>query len=348
MSSPILDDLSVIKQRDPQDALGVAAQEFSQLTFEARIEGSLPDGFTPAQVVVAGMGGSALAAGLIQDWLQMGAPYEVVRRYEVPAYVTSDTLVIISSYSGNTEETISALRTAEERGATIAVIASGGQLIDIAREKNLPYVMLPGGLQPRMTVFYQLRALSRFLDNCGLAQGTFEELAQASQWLDEQVRNWLPGVPSEQNLAKQLAEQSLGKTPVVYAGPKMGAVAYKWKISFNENAKNVAFMGVLPEFNHNEFLGWTSHPVDKPYAVFDLISSFEHERVLKRFEISDRLLSGKRPKSRVVNLEGEAYVQQMLWGCVLADFTSVYLAILNGVNPTPVDIIEKLKDELKK
>jgi glucose/mannose-6-phosphate isomerase len=344
----MLDDLSVIKQRDPQDALGVATQEFSQLTFEAKVENTFPGGFKPAQVIVTGMGGSALAAGLVQDWLKLKVPYEVNRRYDMPAYVSPDTLVIASSYSGNTEETISALHEAEAKGAKIAVIASGGKLLETAKKLNYPHVVLPSGLQPRMTVFYQLRALSHFLEDSGLASGPLADLEHASSWLDGQTRNWLPSVPAEQNLAKQLAEYSLGKTPVVYAGSKMGAVAYKWKISFNENAKNVAFMNELPEFNHNEFLGWTSHPVDKPFAVFDLISSFEHERVLKRFAISDRLLSGKRPKAKTVNLEGETYVQQMVWGCVLADFVSIYLAILNGVNPTPVEIIEKLKEELAK
>jgi glucose/mannose-6-phosphate isomerase len=344
----MLDDQSVIKQRDPQDALAVAAQEFTQLNFDAKVENPLPEHASPKQVIVAGMGGSALAAGLVQNWLKLPVPFEVVRRYELPAYVGPDTLVIASSYSGNTEETVSALHEAEAKGASIAVIASGGKLLEQAQDKNYPHVVLPHGLQPRMTAFYQLRALSHFLENNGLAGGTFDELEHASKWLDGQTRNWLPGVPTEQNLAKQLAEYSLGKTPVVYAGSKMSAVAYKWKISFNENAKNVAFTNEIPEFNHNEFLGWTSHPVDKPFAVFDLVSSFEHERVLKRFEITDRLLSGKRPKSNVVNLEGETYIQQVVWGCVLADFVSIYLAILNGVNPTPVEIIEKLKEELKK
>lgn len=343
----MLDDQSVIKQRDPQDALGVAAEEYKQLTFDAKVENPFPGEFNPAQVVVVGMGGSALAAGLIQDWLRLEVPYEVVRRYDLPAYVSPNTLVVASSYSGNTEETISAMHEAEAKGAKIAVVASDGELLKAAKQLNYPFVVIPIGVEPRMSVFYQLRALAHFLEDCGLAKGTFDDLEHVAKWLDGQTRNWLPNVPSEQNLAKQLADHALGKTPVVYGGPKMGAVAYKWKISFNENSKNVAFCNELPEFNHNEFMGWTSHPVDKPFAVFDLVSSFEHERVLKRFEVSDRLLSGKRPKAKTISLEGDTYVQQMVWGCVLADFVSIYLAILNGVNPTPVDIIEQLKEELK-
>jgi glucose/mannose-6-phosphate isomerase len=126
----------------------------------------------------------------------------------------------------------------------------------------------------------------------------------------------------------------------------MAPVAYKWKISWNENAKNVAFWNELPEFNHNEFMGWTSHPIEKPFAIFDLVSGLEHPQILKRFEVSDRLLSGQRPKSTVVNLAGDTVIAQMLWGSILADFVSIYVAILNGVDPTPVPLIEKLKKEL--
>ncbi len=124
-------------------------------------------------------------------------------------------------------------------------------------------------------------------------------------------------------------------------------VAYKWKISWNENAKNVAFWNEFPEFNHNEFLGWTSHPVEKPFAVFDIISNFEHPQIIKRFDVSDRLLSGLRPKSTVVNLKGDSLIKQLLWGSILADYVSIYLAILNGVDPVPVVLIEKLKKELE-
>ena len=126
----------------------------------------------------------------------------------------------------------------------------------------------------------------------------------------------------------------------------MSPVGYKWKISINENAKNTAFCNELPEFNHNEFIGWSSHPVDKPFVVLDLISGFEHPQVLRRFAITDQLLSGLRPKAISVELQGESVIAQMLWGCVLADFVSIYLAILNGIDPTQVDLIEKLKQEL--
>jgi glucose/mannose-6-phosphate isomerase len=171
-------------------------------------------------------------------------------------------------------------------------------------------------------------------------------MATLSGWLQQESALWAADVPTDHNYAKQLALIAVGKTPIFYAGSLMAPVAYKWKISWNENAKNVAFWNYLPEFNHNEFLGWTSHPVEKPFAVFDLVSELEHPRVLKRFSLSDQLLSGRRPKSTIVPIAGDTLAKQFLWGCILADFVSIYVGILNNVDPTQVDLIEKFKKEL--
>ena len=147
-------------------------------------------------------------------------------------------------------------------------------------------------------------------------------------------------------MAKQLALQLAGKTPIIYSGSLMAPAAYKWKISVNENAKNTAWAGTLPEFNHNEFIGWSSHPVEKPFAVIDLLSSFEHPRTQKRFEVGDRLLSGLRPKSITVNAMGESPIEHLLYLVLFGDFVTLYLGLLNGVDPSPVELVEKFKIEL--
>lgn len=347
----MLDDANVIKQRDPENALGVAAEQWQQVKYEAVVENGAHDERPIEQLVVTGMGGSALAALLLKAWLapRLMLPFEVVRGYDLPHYVGDKTLVIASSYSGNTEETISALGQATERGAQIGALAAGGKLIDIARERSIAHVVLPDGMQPRMAMLANLRALVTLLAHFGVVpEDVNTEIAQTADWLHQQSAQWAPDVSTDKNDAKQLALLAVGKTPVIYGGRLTGPVAYKWKISWNENAKNVAFWNELPEFNHNEFMGWASHPVEKPFAVFDLLSSHEHERILKRFDISDKLLSGKRPKATPVHLAGESSLQQLLWGCILADFVSIYVAILNGVDPTPVVLVEKLKTELVK
>lgn len=346
----MLDDNNVIKQRDPSGALTIAAMQYQQARFSVHVENPEHDGRAITKVVVAGMGGSALAALLVKTWLknEMTIPFEVVRGYDLPQYVDYNTLVIASSYSGNTEETLSCLDQARQKNAQIATIASGGLLQDEAMKHQIAHVVLPGGIQPRMAQIYGLRALVALLGHFSVIHfDRFAEIADVADWLKRETDNWTQNVTTDKNLAKQLALLSVGKTPVFYAGSLMAPVAYKWKISWNENAKNVAFWDEYPEFNHNEFIGWSSHPVDKPFAVFDLISRFEHPRILERFEVSDRLLSGKRPKAIPVELRGDTIIAQMLWACVLADFTSIYVAILNGVDPVPVALIEKLKTELK-
>lgn len=345
----MLDDLNVLNQRDPQNALGVAAQEFEQVSHHLDLINPAGDDYSIQKVIVAGMGGSALAALLAKSWLsdKLSVPFDIVRDYELPGYIDSATLVIASSYSGNTEETLECLSQARSKNAKVAVIAAGGRLVEVAGQEGLSCVVIPAGLQPRMAVLLNLRALVEVFEQFKLVDtGLVHELEEATDWLKQETQQWLPTVPSERNYAKQLAMKAAGKTPVFYGGRLTGPVAYKWKISWNENAKNVAFWNVYPEANHNEFIGWTSHPVDKPFAVFDLKSSFEHAKVLRRFEVSDKLLSGRRPSAIVVQLQGNTPLQQLLWGSILADFASIYVAILNGVNPTPVELIEKLKQEL--
>ena len=340
----MLDDLKMIHERDAQDALGIAEKEWQQLMHDFS--------FTPAvsvdhiqTVVYSGMGGSALAALLVPTWPTLTLPFEIVRNYDIPAYVGSNSLFIAASYSGNTEETLSAIAQAAEHQAQIVVITSGGKLAEIAKEKGYPLALLPAGLQPRHAVFYNFKALLVALQQAGLlpVQGAEAELGHAAELLKEKVQAWLPTVPAKDNLAKQIALECIGKSAVIYGGPKLYPAAYKWKISFNENAKQIAWVNQFPEFNHNEFLGWTKQPVSKPYTVIDLRSNLEHPRVQKRFEVSERLLSGLRPAPIVVQAEGTTILEQLLWTVALGDFVTIYTALLNGINPTPVDLIEKFK-----
>ena len=347
----MIDDLNIIVQRDSGNALGVAGDEWKQTKFQAEIISPEHDDREIKNIVVTGMGGSALAALIAKKWLQndISQPFEVVRDYHLPKSVNENTLVIPSSYSGNTEETLSALNEALERGSQIATISAHGKLEEIANRKDIAHVKLPSGLQPRMAVIYNLRALVKILVEFGIVgEEKYNEIEQSADFLREETKNWLARVPSDVNLAKQIALYAAGRSGVFLSSSDMSPVAYKWKISWNENSKNVSFYNEYPEFNHNEFLGWSSHPIEKLFAVFNLRSSFDDPRIQKRFEVSDRLLSGKRPAARNIELQGVSPLEQMLWGSILADFASIYLAILNNVNPTPVELIEKLKVELVK
>jgi glucose/mannose-6-phosphate isomerase len=342
----MLDDLKMIHERDVQDALGIAEKQWQQIAYEfPPLEGLDYSGVE--NIVYTGMGGSALGAFLSTTWPTIPIPFEISKNYVLPRYVNNKTLVIASSYSGNTEETLEALTRAEEKGAVIAVIANGGKLVEIAQEKNYPLLLLPSSSQPRYAALYGLTALVSLLVAGGiLGQNSLDELHAQVDWFKAELTKWRPDVPTSQNQAKQIALEVIGKTPVIYSSTEMFPTAYKWKISFNENAKNVAWCNAYPEFNHNEFLGWSSHPIEKPYAVIDLRSNLDHPRVQKRFELSAKLISGKRPAPIIVNINGETRLQQLLWTVALGDFVSLYTALLNGLNPTPVDLIEKFKKEL--
>lgn len=343
----MLDDLKYIHEKDAQDALGVAERQWQQLEYEFATDFGNLSNIQYDNVVLGGMGGSALAALIGTTWPSLSVPFQIVRDYDIPEYVSNKTLFIASSYSGNTEETLSALEQAEAKNAVIVVIAHGGKLEEIATEKQYPFLKLPDTGQPRYATLVGLKAFVSVLVGAGLAdKELLKELTGSAEYVKSHVASWVATVPTASNPAKQLALELIGKSIVVYSGAKFYPAAYKWKISFNENAKHVAWVNQYPEFNHNEFIGWTKQPTEKPYAVIDIRSNLEHPRTLKRFEVSERLLSGQRPAPYIILPEGKTLLQQLLWTTAMGDFVSLYVAILNGLNPTPVDLIEKFKKSL--
>lgn len=341
----MIDDLKYIHDLDQDDALGVAEKQWQQLGHTYDVDTSR---FKDVQnIVLAGMGGSAFPGVFVRAWPGTLVPFEIVRDYNLPEYVGPNTLFVSSSYSGNTEETLSALDEAESKGAQIVVVAAGGKLAERAKSSNYPLFLIPGGIQPRMSSFFFLVAFIQLFESLGLVEkGRLAELQKVGEWLKDQTSSWRADVPTASNPAKQLAKELMGKSVVVYSGPKLFPVANKFKICLNENAKNVAWVNQYPELNHNEFIGWSSHPTEKPYAVVEIRSNLEHERIQKRFVITEKLLSGKRPSPEVIVPQGDSLIQQQLWAANFGDFVSLYVALLNKINPTPVDLVEKLKVEL--
>lgn len=343
----MLDDLNFIYSLDAEKALAVAGEQWRQLEHDFPIVDTRYK--VIKNVVLAGMGGSALPGVFLQAWPRLTVPFEIIRNYTLPDYVNEETLVIVSSYSGNTEETLSVLADAQQRSANIAVVTAGGKLSDYADEAGYAKYTIPSGMQPRMSAFYFIAAFVQLLEPLGLINGARKDLSALVPWLHEQLSAWAPEVPQAQNIAKRIAKQLQNKTIIVYSGPMLFPAANKWKISINENAKNLAWSNMYPEYNHNEFIGWTLGPADKKqFAVVELRSVLENERIQKRFVITEQLLVGERPAPIVVQPAGESLLQQLLWASCLGDFVSLYLAILNGVDPTPVALVETFKKELDK
>jgi glucose/mannose-6-phosphate isomerase len=343
----VLDDLNYINQVDTSDALGFAAKQPEQLLYQFGISKESLQNSPIKNVVFSGMGGSSLVAELVTTWPKLPVPFVISKGYEIPEWMNENTLFICASYSGNTEETLESLDAAIEKNAQIVIITHGGKLLERAEAGGFTAAQLPQCPQPRTGIFYAYRAVVEIFVATGLANETaIAELESVVENLVNATTSWKENVVTTNNYAKQLALEMEGKTPIIYGGSLTYPAAYKWKIDVNENAKNTAWCNQLPEFNHNEFIGWDSHPVEKPFAVIDLLSSFEHERILKRFEVTDRLLSGKRPKSINIEAQGKTVLEQLLYLVLLGDFATTYLAILNNVDPTPVDLVERFKKEL--
>lgn len=347
-----LDNLDMVRRADPEDALGVIGASAEQLKFIPTIKQAQRQTKPVSNVVLSGMGGSCLAGLIAKQWLNrdynLAVPFEVTRDYQVPAYVNEQSLVICVSVSGNTEETLSSMRDALDKQAQVVVISSGGELIEQAKNRTLPYVQLDKISQPRYGVPMHLRAITAILAQYQVLPDSkaFDELYTSYQTVKTFAERLTATITTDRNPAKQLALAAVGKTVLVYSSATFSPLAYKWKTSFNENAKNTVWCNEFPEFNHNEFIGWTSHPIDKPFCVVTLRSNLDRARINQRLDLTERLLSGHRPASRDIVLTGDSYIQQVLCGAILGDFSSIYLGLLNNVDPTPVGLVEKFKKEL--
>ena len=201
----MLDDANVLKQCDPNGALEIAAMQYEQASFNVELQNVENDNRPIDNAVVAGMGGSALAGLIVKSWLksEMILPMEIVRSYDLPMYVNRNTLVIVSSYSGNTEETISCLEQAESKGAQVAIIASGGRLVGHANQNQTTYALLPADMQPRMAVIYNLCALIVLLANFKIVSNDkINEIASITDWLRSESAKWASDVGASNNYAK--------------------------------------------------------------------------------------------------------------------------------------------------
>lgn len=298
----------------------------------------------PRRVVVCGMGGSAIGADMVRSFLgeHLDVPVHVHRGYAVPARLIEGAMIVFSSYSGNTAETISAYRSVRNRGVPVAAITSGGALGDLCIEDAVPVCRIPGGMPPRAAVAYSFFPLLHLLSACGAAPLVEDEFGEACGALHEVAEKY--GSDSEDNLAAGLAYELKGAVPVIYScNGLLGAVTRRWKCQFNENSEVIAHSAEFPELAHNEIVGWREGGglLAQGYVVV-LEDEDDRDEVRRQaaaaLEIIEPLAVGV---TRVSGRGGR--MARILSVMMLGDFTSVYLAFLNGVDPTPVSNIDLLK-----
>lgn len=361
MSEQIAVDTSVLDDAARRSALD--AQNMIPLTHEfpeqCRRALDIAKQFNPPtprlpiqNVVVTGLGGSAVGGDLLRVLVEDNGevPLVVNRDYQMPAFVNDRTFVIAASYSGNTEETLSAFEDAQDRGALLACVTSGGELAQRAAHYGTPVAFIPKGQPPRSAMGYMFIPMLMAAHKAGvIRRDPTGDLQSAIALLEKAREQWNADVPFEKNPAKQLAAKLYGKLPIIYGSQAYSTVvAFRWKTQLNENTKIHAYSNGYPEMNHNEILGWVLAKQQVPnLAVVLLRDHTERPKIVARVETTKRLFA-RAADVHEVFAEGQSLLARMLYAIYFGDWVSCYLALLYGVNPTDISYINLLKAVLEK
>ncbi|NLN87325.1 MAG: bifunctional phosphoglucose/phosphomannose isomerase [Syntrophomonadaceae bacterium] len=303
-------------------------------------------------ILVSGLGGSAIGGDVLRTYAQTQAAIPVVvnRDYDLPAFIGDQSLVLVVSYSGNTEETLGAYRQAREKGATLIVVTSGGKLADWARDDNVAVVIIPGGLSPRAATGYLFTPLALILQDLGIMKGAEEDIKEVIEVLQAMRQAIGPDTPWEGNTARQIARDLKGRLPLIWGSTGHSEIAaLRWKTQINENAKCPVFYNLFPELNHNEIVGFEVPEEILSYIVVVMLRDPEdHIQVKKRMDISKQIIQDKVAKIVEVDSQGQGFLARFYSLAYLGDYVSFYLAEEYGINPTPVASIDFLKSELNR
>jgi glucose/mannose-6-phosphate isomerase len=304
---------------------------------DIRVEGKFEN------IVICGMGGSALPANLLITYLSdLKLPLYIHRSYNLPLQARQQSLIICISYSGNTEETISAFEEAKKRNLKTIVITTGGKLKELAETYNTPLVLLPSGIQPRSATGYLFSALVKVLSNSGVVKDRSREILETAENLNS---------AELEDKGKNLAKKLVGKIPLIYASDNFKALARIWKIKFNENSKIMAFWNYFPELNHNEMESFSifnfQFSIFKNFHILILQDKDDQSQILKRMQLTADLLKEKEAEVDFVEIEGKNILEKIFNNLLLSDWVSYYLAKEYQVNPEKVELIEEFKRKMK-
>lgn len=294
------------------------------------------------QVVLTGLGGSGIGGSIVQNYVadKLKIPFLVNKDYALPASVGRGALVIVSSYSGNTEETLSCLKQAIKARATVVCITSGGQVAEIAHKKKMDCILVPAGMPPRACIGYSVVQVLFTLRHFGLLQDKFDRDIKAA------IRLLNMEEESIRKEARKMAGKLQDKLPVIYASGAFEGMAIRFRQQLNENSKVLAWHGVVPEMNHNELVGWKDKDPGK--VVIYLRSEADYERVQARMEINKKIIKKYTPNILELWAKGKSYWEQLFYFIHLTDWVSVYLSELRGQDANEIKVIDYLKGEMSK
>jgi glucose/mannose-6-phosphate isomerase len=351
MVESVLDDMGEIKEIDKSDMLSfcVDAAKHYQAAEEAAKKISL-NYSKPENIIVAGMGGSAIGGELLKDLVRgkVQVPIEVSRAYSLPAYVNEKSLVLVVSYSGETEETLSSFLDALKKKCMVFCVSSGGSLLEFAERLGVPFLRVPVGFAPRAALPYLFVPLLVVLEKVGVVSGVSGELSEAIEVLGRVCGEYAPEKPVKENAAKGLAVGVCGSVPVAYGFGGFRGVAERFKTQFNENAKVPSKWEFFSEVDHNEVVGWErAGGLAGCFSAIFIRDKGEAEAIRSRIEITKGLMP-EATKLFEVWSQGESVLARMLSVVCVGEFASVYLALLRDVDPTPVETISLLKAKVKR
>jgi glucose/mannose-6-phosphate isomerase len=340
---------STLDPRDMRSLIESFPKQFSAAA-DMALSIRIPSPKSARSLVVAGLGGSAIGGDVVRSVLgkSLRLPLFVSRDYKLPAFVDAGSVVFACSYSGNTEETLSAYDEALQAHAAIICITSGGRLAERAKTDSKPLISIPGGMPPRAALGYSALALLGSIQALGLIPDVRSDLEEAAALIENLAQRYRLEVPLEQNPAKKIASRLFGKIAAIYGGSGLLAcAAARWRGQIEENAKNLALHHVLPEMNHNEILGWEFPAAAlRQLGVVLLQDKGDHPQVRRRFDLTKQILAQAAGDVQEVWSEGHSPLARAFSVIYLGDFVSLYLAFLNGVDPTRIDAIDYLKREL--
>jgi glucose/mannose-6-phosphate isomerase len=346
-----LDDPQALSEADPQGALTAVmglAGDCRRAYEDARGRSDLPSGDGLSALTFCGMGGSAVSGDLVRSVFRerLGIPVEVNRSPVLPAYAGPSTLVVCSSYSGNTAETLACFREALGRGCRILVVTSGGSIADEAAEAGQPVVRVPGGYQPRAALGHLGFASLGALEAMGLLPALGPDVDETVAEVEGLLAGLGPDAPTPDNTAKALAGRIGDRVPVIWGADGIGSVAaMRWKTQMNENGKIPAFWSSMSELDHNEVVGWAS-PHGGPFVVIALRHPGEDPELPPRFPLSLEIAREAGAVVEEVWSAGSSMLARLMTLIAVGDATSVYVALVHGVDPSPVVVIERLKAAL--
>jgi glucose/mannose-6-phosphate isomerase len=352
----ILDNLQKIAEIDSEGMLETEEKFYPQLLGAREIAAGADlekiKGKKFKGIAFSGMGGSGFAGDIIKALIRddIDIPVEIVKGYNLPSFIKEGWLVVSISYSGNTEETISSTKQALERGCEVAGICSGGELEKICTAGGKTMMKIPPGMQPRGAIGYLFLPAYLMLDDLNIIRIPPEDIEEALNLIKEKSVLYSRETGSESNPAKKLALEISDKLPIVYGTDGiLSAVAYRLKCEINENSKTPCWCNEFPELNHNETVGWERlKGITKNFIILALREEDENARIRARIDITLGLIKNNAGSIVEIPAEGKSKLAKVLSTIYLGDIASVYLALLYGVNPSPVEKIESLKAELKK